>query len=568
LLIRGGDVVDGSGAPRWTADVRCRAGRIVEVGPGLRSEGEDEIDAGGAVVAPGFMDTHAHTDPQVFWNPSLDPEPLHGVTTMLVGNCGLTLYPASPANRAEICDLFAYLEDVPRHLFDDCLPWTWTDFAGYRAAVDRVGTGANIAALVGHSPLRIAVMGDDAWSRVATADERTEMAALLDQAMAAGAWGLSVSFYDVDKAGRPIPSRWADGEEFDALIDVIARYDRGLVELLPGLIHPDPEKSFEDLARRCGHRDVSLTWTGFVHADRDPAVTDGWLDFTRRLAADGIRVHPQLSPRTVDFRVNWSSSMMFMSMTQGWHRLIGEPAEAKPALLRDPEWRRVAREEWDRVDSFMFPHRHPEMVRIVEVHNADDERWLACSLADLVAERGGHPSDVLADFVLANDCRPGVVAVGIANADVEGVARVMADPSVIISSSDAGAHVQMMCASGDSTLLLTRHVRERGDFSLEWAVHQLAGRQAEVFGFDGRGIVAPGNVADLTVFALDELHYDADGFVDDLPGGGSRLRRPEGGYRATIVAGVPVQLAGEITGALPGRVLGANDASTRRSQIG
>jgi N-acyl-D-aspartate/D-glutamate deacylase len=145
-----------------------------------------------------------------------------------------------------------------------------------------------------------------------------------------------------------------------------------------------------------------------------------------------------------------------------------------------------------------------------------------------------------------------VVATGIANADVEGVARVLADPSVIVSSSDAGAHVQMMCASGDSTLLLTRHVREREDFS----------------GFDGRGVVAPGNVADLTVFALDELHYDTDHFVDDLPGGGSRLRRPEGGYRATVVAGVPVQVGGESTGALPGRVLGANDASTGRSPVG
>lgn len=156
-------------------------------------------------------------------------------------------------------------------------------------------------------------------------------------------------------------------------------------------------------------------------------------------------------------------------------------------------------------------------------------------------------------------CRTRAGAKGIANADVEGVARVLADPAVIISSSDAGAHVQMMCASGDTTLLLTRHVRERGDFSLEWAVHQLTGRQAAVFGFDGRGVIAPGNVADLTVFSLDELHYGEDRFVDDLPGGGSRLRRPEGGYRATIVAGVPVQLGGEMTGALPGRVIGSAD---------
>jgi len=560
LLIRGGDVVDGTGAPRRAADVRVREGRIVELGPDLERDGEDVIDAGGAVVTPGFMDTHAHTDPQVFWNPGLDPEPLHGVTTMLVGNCGLTLYPATESSRSEICDLFAYLEDVPRHLFDDCLPWTWSDFAGYRQAVDRVGTGANIAALVGHSPIRIAVMGDDAWTRVATAAERSAMAALLDQAMQAGAWGLSISFYDVDQGGRPIPSRLADGAEFDALIEVIARHGRGFVELLPGLIHPNPEASFEDLARRCGDRGVPLTWTGFVHTDTDPAATEGWLAFTRRLLADGVRIFPQLSPRSVDFRVSWTSSMMFMSMPRGWHRLIATPVDEKATLLRDPQWRAVARDEWDHAESFMFPHRHPEMVRFVEVHGADNERWLGRSLADLVDDRGGHPSDVLADFVLANDCRPGVVAKGIANADVEGVARVLADPAVIISSSDAGAHVQMMCASGDTTLLLTRHVRERGDFSLEWAVHQLTGRQAEVFGFDGRGVIAPGNVADLTVFALDELRYDEDRFVDDLPGGGSRLRRPEGGYRATVVAGVPVQVGGEMTGALPGRVIGSDDA--------
>jgi N-acyl-D-aspartate/D-glutamate deacylase len=205
----------------------------------------------------------------------------------------------------------------------------------------------------------------------------------------------------------------------------------------------------------------------------------------------------------------------------------------------------------------MFPHRRLEMVRFVEVHGDANQPWLGRTLADLVAERGGHPSDVFADFVLANDCAPGVVAAGMANADVDGVARTLADPAVLISSSDAGAHAQMMCASGDTTLLLTRHVRERGDFTLEAAVHELTGRQAEVFGFTGRGIVAPGRVADLNVFALDELVYGRDEFVADLPNGGRRLRRPAGRYRTTMVAGVVVQTDGNATGALPGRVIGA-----------
>jgi N-acyl-D-aspartate/D-glutamate deacylase len=555
LIVRGGEIVDGSGSHRFRGDVRVRDGRVVEVGERLARDGEAEIDASGAVVTPGFIDSHAHTDPQVFWDPALDPDPLHGVTTMLVGNCSLSLYPVSEHTRGAISDLFSYVEDVPRHLFDDSVPWTWATYAGYRDAVNAVGTGINLAALVGHTPIRMAVMGDDAWTRVATGAERVEMSALLEAAMLAGAWGLSTSFLDSDADGRPVPSRAADGVEFDALLDVIAGTGGGVVEVVPGLLGKDPETALEDLARRCGARGIPMTWTGFVHVDSNPGATRRWLDLTSRLSDDGIRTYPQLSPRPVDFRLSWDSSMMFMSMPAGWHKVIAARGADKAALLRDPDWRATARGEWDSVRAALFPHRRLECVRIVEVYGTDQDRWLGRTLADVVDEHGGHPSDAFADFVLANDCRPGIVAVGVSNADVDGVGRTLADPAVLVSSSDAGAHMQMLCASGDTTLLLTRHVRERGDFTLEQAVHELTGRQADAFGFHGRGLVTVGAVADLTVFALDELHYDTDEFVHDLPQGGARLRRPAGGYRATIVDGVPVQIDDALTGALPGRVI-------------
>jgi N-acyl-D-aspartate/D-glutamate deacylase len=559
LLIAGGHVVDGAGSPPVRADVRVRDGRIVEVGPDLRLDGEQPIDAGGAVVTPGFIDTHAHTDPQVFWDPFLDPEPLHGVTSMLVGNCSLSLFPADATTRGDVADLFAYIEDVPRYLFDDNVPWTWNDFAGYRNTVNASGAGVNLAPLVGHSPMRLLVMGDDAWTRAATAEEAGAMAALLDVAMRDGAWGLSTSFLDVDKHGRPVPSRAAEGAEFDALLDVLARAERGIVEVVPNLLGGTAAAELEDLSRRCGTRGIPITWTGFVHVDAAPAATRKWIDLSIRLADEGARLYPQLSPRTVDFRLNWDSSMMFMSMPQGWHRVIAAGGrDGKAALLADPGWRDAARDEWDRTPSALFPHRHIDKVRFVEVFGGENERWLGRTLGDLVAERGGHPSDVLADFVLANECRPGIVAVGVANADVDGVGRTLADPNVLISSSDAGAHAQMLCASGDTTLVLTRHVRDRGDLTLEDAVHELTGRQAAIFGFNDRGVIAEGNIADLTVFALDELHYDEDAFVYDLPRNGARLRRPEGGYRATIVAGVPTQLNGTATGALPGGVIAAS----------
>jgi N-acyl-D-aspartate/D-glutamate deacylase len=555
VLLRGGELIDGTGAARRRADVRVRSDRIAEIGPDLAPDGAREIDAAGAVVTPGFIDTHAHTDPQVFWDPFIDPDLLHGVTTMLVGNCSLSLYPASERTRSEISDLFAYIEDVPRHLFDDAVPWTWSDYAGYRDTVNASGAGINLAALVGHSMLRLTVMGDDAWTRASTTAEAAEMARLFATAMDQGAWGLSTSFLDVDQHGRPVPSRAADGAEFDALFDVVQAAGRGLVEVVPDLLGGTAEQVLDDLGRRCGKRGIPITWTGFVHVDAAPQVTQRWIDIARNLAPEGVRMYPQLSPRTVDLRMNWDSSMMFMSMPDGWHRVIAARGDEKRALLTDPAWRTTAREEWDRTERSMFPHTRLEMIRFVEVHGDENQPWLGRTLADLVGERGGHPSDVFADFVLANDCTPGVVAAGMANADVDGVARTLADPAVLISSSDAGAHAQMMCASGDTTLLLTRHVRDRDDFTLEAAVHEITGRQAEVFGFHGRGVVANGNVADLNVFALDDLVYGADEFVADLPDGGRRLRRPAGGYRTTVVAGVVVQERGTATGALPGRVI-------------
>jgi len=557
LLVRGGEVLDGTGAPRRRADVRVRDGRIVEVGADLAPESETEIDAGGAVVTPGFIDTHAHTDPAVFWDPFLDPEPLHGVTTMLVGNCSLSLFPVSERTRAEVADLFAYIEDVPRHLFDDSVPWTWEDFAGYRDTVNAAGAGANLAPLVGHSMLRLLVMGPSAWERAATDDERSSMAELLRVAMRQGAWGLSVSALDVDKEGREVPSRLADDAEFDTLIEVLEAAGRGVVEYVPNLLGPTAEEALTSLARCCGAHGVPLTWTGFTYSSAES--TRRWLDVTRRLAEEGVRSYPQLSPRTVDFRLNWESSMMFMSMPAGWHKVIAAAPGDKALLLTDPEWRTTAREEWDRTERAMFPHRNLQKVRIVEVFDAGSERWLGHSLQELVAGKGGHPSDVFADFVLVNDCHPGIVAVGVTNSDVEGVGRTLTDPSVLVSSSDAGAHMQMLCASGDSTLLLTRHVSERGDLTLEEAVHQLTGRQAALFGFAGRGEIREGAVGDLAVFALDELHYDDDGMVHDLPRGGARLRRPEGGYRATVVAGAAVQLGGKPTGDLPGRIIRSGD---------
>jgi N-acyl-D-aspartate/D-glutamate deacylase len=282
------------------------------------------------------------------------------------------------------------------------------------------------------------------------------------------------------------------------------------------------------------------------------------LDCAAALQAEGVPIYAQVSPRTIDFNINWDQTLVFTTQPRGWNQVIlAEGEEKTRRLLEDGEWRRVAREEWDSIEVSLFPVKHPENIRFNAVSAPELEVWLGKSLRDLVEARGGHPSDVLADWVLENDLRPGVVAVGIANSDADRVAELLTHPATIVSSSDAGAHVQMMCAAGDTTLLLTRHVRERGDLTLERAIHELTGRQAEIFGFGRRGRVAPGWAADLTVFALDELDWALDGFVTDLPAQAARLRRPAGGYRYTIASGEITQEGGKLTGARPARMLDA-----------
>ena len=382
-----------------------------------------------------------------------------------------------------------------------------------------------------------------------------QLVALLDESMAAGAFGFSTSYFDADAQSRPVPSRLADDAEREALVEVLGRHRRGLVEFIPNTQAQGGDRDVISMVEMCGRHGVASTINSLVAMETRPEYAGELMALTRKLRAAGSAFWPQMSPRTIDFRINWETSMVFMMLSE-WHRIPNAADDVERArLLRDPDWRASARAQWDTTPSAMFPSQHPHRVRFIEVTKPELEPWLGRTLADLVAARGGHPSDVLADWLLENDLRPGVLVVGVGNSNVDDVAELLVDPDTVIASSDAGAHVQMMCAAGDTTLLLERHVRDRGDLTVEQAVHELTGKLASVFGFHDRGVIAEGKAADLTVFALDELHWDADVFVDDLPGGASRLRRPPGGYRYTLAAGEVTQEDGVLTDARPAGVL-------------
>ncbi|MGH3795490.1 MAG: amidohydrolase family protein [Pseudonocardiaceae bacterium] len=439
-------------------------------------------------------------------------------------------------------------------MFNEGIPWTWTTFLGYQEALRDLDPGLNIGSFVGHTALRQYAMGAEAWERPATDDERRDIAKLLDACLRDGSVGLSTSFFDEDAAKRPVPSRLADEAELIALLAVLHRYGRTLT-FIPNVSHhaamlTDVER-IASLCQRCG---VTATWNGLFHDERKPERSAEALEQAAQLQAGGARIYPQVSPRSLDFRVNWDGGMSFYSLAP-WHRVVQAEGAEKRRLLADPEWRRSAREEWDAKPRTLIRHKELDRIRLASVTRMEHGPWLGRTLADLVAHYSGHPSDVLADWVLANDLNPGIVGVGVANADPNGVASLLTHRAAVISNSDAGAHVQMMCTAGDSTLLLTRHVRERGDMTLEVAVRALTSRQAELHGLRSRGLITPGAAADLTVFDLAELSWERDVLVHDLPQGAARLRRAPGGYRATVVGGVIVQQDGHLTGQRAGVVL-------------
>jgi N-acyl-D-amino-acid deacylase len=557
LLVRGGTLVDGTGAAARRADVRVRDGVIAEIAPDLAPDGEREIDASGAFVTPGFIDCHTHYDPSVWWDPFVDPMPLHGVTSVVTGNCSLSLSPVRSGDRERASDVFGYIEDIPLHAFMTGIPWNWESYPEWRDALHAHGTAVHVAALIGHSNLRVYVMGDDAWERAATPEESRQLAAVLAECLAAGAIGLSTSFFDTDRHGRHVPSRRADEAEFAALVDALADAPSGpgVLEFLPQIKTLDRQLAdIERVARWCGRRGVPSTWNTLAQNSRDPEKAGRILEHAHALHAEGCAIYAQVSPRPFDINVSFDQSPAFTAVP-AWNALIQQTRDDKIDTLADESWRARARADWDGVGSFtIFPVNDLARVRLTAVR-PEEERFRGATFADVVAARGGHPSDVLADWVLEHDLAPGMVSEATSNNDPPKLAELLRDPTTVVGASDAGAHLQMMCGSGDSTLLLTEFVRDGGYLTIESAVHELTGRVASVFAMRDRGVVGAGLPADLTVFALDELSYRAGEFVHDLPGGGPRLTRPAGGFRATVVNGVVVQEHGVATGARPSGAL-------------
>ena len=562
ILIRNGTVVDGTGAPAYKADVRVVDGVIAEIGANLDVNGNRVIEADGCQVTPGFIESHTHYDGTMWWQPDLEPLPSYGATTVILGNCGFSPAPISndQAAQLEMIKIFSFFEDIPEQLFIKNMPWDWRKWSEYKQSMQKhVRVPANYAAFVGHIAIRLAVMGLDAWERVATPDEIAKMAELLDDALAAGALGLSDNLLDYDGEGRPIPTLVADDAEFEALFEVIERYPGTTYQVIVDIfMRKTGPESIDRLARLTKGRKIRMQVAGAIptlefQKDVLP-VMQAQVD---RLQAEGYDIWPGYSHVSPTQTISIDRSLIFaQSNDYVWHEVVlaKDPAE-KTRLLNDADWRARARVSWDNEVWKHSPFANPQSLHLRNSENGYGP--INLTLEAYAASRGLHASDAMAEWILNNGLGSTVHMAPFAK-DEDVTVALLNHPQTVGNISDAGAHLQMFCGAGENILLLTKYVAE-GRISLEQAIHVMTGKLANFFGLADRGVIAVGKRADITVFHLDEIDRREEYKRFDVPMGDYkvswRYTRDAAPMRMTMVNGVPTFIDGRFTGAMSGEFL-------------
>lgn len=533
LVIKGGTVVDGSGTPGRRADVGVRDGIVSEVGESVA--GERTLDASDQVVTPGFVDIHTHYDAQVFWDPALTPSSWHGVTTVIAGNCGFSIAPCRPEHRDLLVHTLEHVEDMSPATLDAGVPWDFETFPEYLDAVERRGTVINYAAYIGHTALRLYVMGDDGYERAqATDDELGRMADLVREALTAGAAGFASSSSATHSGdrGRPVPSRLADVRELAALLAPMGELDRGVAELLPGELikHQDAY----DLAKQVGR---PITWTALLTLKGHPWHEDMTALNDKERAA-GADVWPQVSVRPLTFQMNLVEPFTF-NMSPIFKELMGASLEERMTRYRDPDWRSRAQHELDH-GKFFRPNWHS----LVVAESSTRPELVGRPVDELAAERGVGPLEVMLDLACSENLDTRFSSV-LANDDEDGIAFLLQQEGMLLGLSDAGAHVSQLCDACMPTDLLGRWVREKKVLTLPAAVRKLTGEPADVYSLVGRGYLRPGAVADLAVFDPATVAPGPLRRVRDFPADGERLvaDRPEG-MTHVLVGGTPIRVDG------------------------
>ena len=542
LVIRGGTILDGSGAPGRSGDVAIEGDRLVQVG-GRAGAGRRELDASGLAVSPGFIDPHTHYDAQICWDPGLTPSCWNGITSVVMGNCGFTLAPCRPDDRERIMRMLERVEGMSLPAMRAGITWNWETFPQYLDALAELRPALNVGGLVGHSALRYWALGSEATERAATQAEIERMREGVRDALRAGALGFSTSLAPthIGGDGKPVPSRLATDDEIWALGEVLGEFGRGVLEITcKDLV--DVDVSIE-LARRSGR---PVTMLGAIRAP----------DLARLEAARraGQRLLPQTTcrPSMMDFRL---SEMGLFDSLPSWQQAAGRSSEALRALFRDPAFRAAFRKDvGPEFGGYRLFKGDWDGIRVLVTERPELRGLVGQSIAEIAAARGADPLDALFDVALEDGLRMQFSYTLASDLGREGT---LLDENYLLGLSDAGAHLTLLADHAYTTYFLGRWIRERGLMSLEAAVRKLTKVPAELFGIRERGELRQGFKADVVLFDPSRVIDRETELVYDLPGGGPRLLTRAEGIETVIVNGQPTVERGELTGARAGQVLRA-----------
>lgn len=556
LLIAGGDVIDGTGRAAFRADVGIRDGRIVEIGR-ITQSARQPISAEGQVVAPGFIDVHTHYDVQGFWDPYLSPSPLHGVTTVLGGNCGFTVAPLSPSSSTYLMRMLARVEGMPLTSLEQGVPWDWRTTAEF---LDRLEgrLAVNAGFMVGHSAIRREAMGEAATARHATQDELTRMRQLLRAGLEAGALGFSSSWSagHQDADGAPVPSRHAAAGELIALAEVCGEYPGTSLEYLPlGQGGPFPDHVVELMVAMTVAAQRPLNWNLLAVTASTMSAWEQKLHVGDLARARGGKVIGLALPEVPKARFTFQSGFVLDGLP-GWSEVLSLPEPARLARLADPAVRRRLDAQAQRSG----PLRHMAdwgTKYIAETFTTETAKYAGRLVHEIALAEGKYPFDALLDIVCADSLRTAFTNEPAPDtaADWKARASVLRDPRAMVGASDAGAHLDMLATFSYSTALLAAAVREQQVLTLPEAVQMLTSQPARLYGLVDRGVIAAGAAADLVVFDPLTVASEPVRTVSDLPGGMPRLYAGAIGISSVLVNGTVIVADGGFTGEIAGQIL-------------
>lgn len=558
LRIDGGTIIDGTGAERYRGDLGIRDGEIVALGE-VKGSATETIDATGRIVSPGFVDIHTHYDAQILWDRMLTISPWHGVTTVVMGNCGFGVAPTRPEHRDLILKTLEKVEGMSLAALREGIgsEWPFETFPEYLNAIEAAGSAINVGVLVGHTPIRMYVMGEESTERVATEEEIAQMRELVREAVVAGAVGFATSHATthVGYEGRPVPSRMADFEEIRELASTLGELGTGMMQATVGR-----DLFFDQFAKIAEETGRPVSWTALLAGMMGPGSHRGLLARSAELIDKGIPVYPQVTCRPLNFEFTLKEPFLFESMSL-FKPISATDFDGKMRIYADPEFRQQFIEKAGPNSTGNFGTRWDRTVISYCPSEPDLEER---SLVDVARERALDPIDLMCDLSLENQLQARF-RMAVMNTDEDEVEELLNDPNTVLGLSDAGAHASQLCDACFSTFLLSRWVREKKALSLEQAIHMLTEKPAKIFGITDRGRLEVGRPADVVVFDPDEVGTSGLRRVNDQPAGADRLLADAYGIDVVIVNGSILRQAGTDrlgpNDALPGRLLRGGHAS-------